>query len=51
MDLGFTPAQQAFRDEVRSWLAANIPAEPLPPMDTPGGFERHREWERVLHEA
>ncbi|MDG2161051.1 MAG: acyl-CoA dehydrogenase family protein [Acidimicrobiales bacterium] len=51
MDLLFTAAQQDFRDEIRQWLAANIPTDPLPSMDTPEGFERHREWERVLHEA
>ena len=51
MDLRFTDAQLAFRDEIRSWLAAHIPAEPLPPMDTPEGFEAHRVWEGVLHDA
>ena len=51
MDLRFSPSQEAFRDEVRGWLADNLPAEPLPPMDTPEGFERHRQWERELHEA
>ncbi len=51
MDLDFTTEQLAFRDEVRGWLADNVPAEPLPAMDTPEGFERHREWEGVLHDA
>ena len=51
MDLRFTAEQDAFRREARSWLAQNVPARPLPPMDTPDGFERHREWEGVLHEA
>ena len=27
MDFDFTDAQQAFRREVRSWLAANVPAD------------------------
>ena len=49
MDLDYTPEQQAFREEVRTWLAANVPAEPLPSMDTAEGFLAHREWERVLH--
>ncbi|HEX2312692.1 MAG TPA: acyl-CoA dehydrogenase family protein [Thermomonospora sp.] len=48
MDLAFTPRQRAFRAEVRAWLAAHVPAEPLPPMDTPEGFRRHRAWERTL---
>ncbi|MBL77864.1 MAG: acyl-CoA dehydrogenase [Acidimicrobiaceae bacterium] len=51
MDLRFTADQRDFRDEVRTWLAENIPAEPLPPMDTPEGFEAHRGWERILFDA
>lgn len=27
MDLNFTPQEQAFREEVRSWIAANLPAD------------------------
>ncbi|MBJ30171.1 MAG: acyl-CoA dehydrogenase [Acidimicrobiaceae bacterium] len=50
MDLDFTPRQLAFRDEARAWLADHLPDEPLPAMDTPEGFERHREWEGVLYE-
>ncbi|MDP6975658.1 MAG: acyl-CoA dehydrogenase family protein [Acidimicrobiales bacterium] len=51
MDLRFTADQRDFRDEVRTWLAENIPAEPLGPMDTPEGFEAHRGWERILFDA
>ena len=51
MDLDFTTGQQAFRAEVHGWFADHLPSEPLPPMDTPEGFERHREWEGVLHDA
>jgi alkylation response protein AidB-like acyl-CoA dehydrogenase len=51
MDLDLTAAQQAFRDEVRAWLADNVPREPLPPSHTEEGFEAHREWERRLHAA
>jgi alkylation response protein AidB-like acyl-CoA dehydrogenase len=40
-----------FRAEVRDWLAAHVPAEPLPSVDTAAGFERHREWERELFSA
>ncbi|HAQ22852.1 MAG TPA: acyl-CoA dehydrogenase [Acidimicrobiaceae bacterium] len=50
MDLDFTRHQLAFRDEARAWLADNIPTDPLPPMDTPEGFESHREWEGLLYE-
>ena len=51
MDLDLDAATEEFRDEVRDWLAANVPAEPLPPMDTDEGFEPHREWERTLAQA
>jgi alkylation response protein AidB-like acyl-CoA dehydrogenase len=51
LDLRFTADQRDFRDEVRTWLAENIPSEPLPPMDTPEGFEAHRGWERILFDA
>ena len=41
----------AFRAEVRDWLAAHVPATPLPSLDTAEGFERHRAWERELAAA
>ena len=44
-------AEPAFRAEVRDWLAAHVPAAPLPSVDTAEGFERHREWERELAAA
>jgi alkylation response protein AidB-like acyl-CoA dehydrogenase len=40
-----------FRAEVRDWLAAHVPDPPLPSLDTAGGFERHRAWERELAAA
>ena len=51
MDLTFTSEQEAFRKEARAWLEANVPAEPLPSLDTAQGFERHREWEHRLHKG
>jgi alkylation response protein AidB-like acyl-CoA dehydrogenase len=39
------------RAEAREWLAAHVPAGPLPSVDTAEGFERHREWERELAAA
>ncbi|WP_298446552.1 acyl-CoA dehydrogenase family protein [Gordonia sp. (in: high G+C Gram-positive bacteria)] len=48
MDLLFDDAAQAFRDEVRAWLAAHVPARPLPSMDTAAGFEAHRAWEAEM---
>ena len=51
MDLDLTDAERAFRDEARQWLAANVPAEPLPSMDTAAGFRAHQAWEARLAEA
>jgi alkylation response protein AidB-like acyl-CoA dehydrogenase len=48
MDLEFGAADEAFRAEVRGWLRANVPAEPLPSLETEEGFALHREWERRL---
>ncbi len=56
MDFDFTPEQQAFRREVREWLAASVP-----PELKGRGFaasradrehvDRLREWQRTLHKA
>lgn len=51
MDLTLSESELAFRDEARAWLAENVPAEPLPSMDTAEGFAAHQEWERRLAEA
>ncbi len=51
MDLTFTPKEESFRKQARSWLEANVPPEPLPSLDTAEGFERHREWEGRLNAA
>ncbi|MBH1997563.1 MAG: acyl-CoA dehydrogenase [Sphingomonadaceae bacterium] len=49
MDLTYTAEQQAFRAEVRAWLAAHVPSEPLEHYDaTREGFEAHRQWEKTL---
>ncbi len=48
MKLEYTEQQRSFRAEVRAWLAANLPAEPLQSFDTAAGFEQHRAWERTL---
>jgi alkylation response protein AidB-like acyl-CoA dehydrogenase len=50
--LEFTAEQRAFRREVREWMAANVPAGPLPSFDlTIEGFNAHREWERTLNQG
>ena len=51
MDLSYTPAQRAFRAEVRSWLAAHVPRERFASYDTREGFEQHRRWEATLAEG
>ena len=51
MDLEFGAADEAFRAEVREWLRAHVPAEPLPSLETEEGFAAHREWERTLGAA
>jgi len=51
MDLRYSDSQQAFRAEVRAWLAEHVPPNPLPSFDTEEGFEAHRDWERTLAEG
>ena len=48
MDLDLDRETLAFREEVREFLSAHVPTPALPAMDTAGGFEAHREWERTL---
>jgi len=49
--LDYTAKQKAFRSEVRAWMAAHVPNQPLPSFDTAEGFEAHRAWERTLSEG
>jgi alkylation response protein AidB-like acyl-CoA dehydrogenase len=56
MDLRFTPEQERFRAEARSWLEAHVPSAvhgtgPLASLDTAEGFEAHRAWERTMFDA
>ncbi|HYG94343.1 MAG TPA: acyl-CoA dehydrogenase family protein [Nocardioides sp.] len=48
MDLTLSASELAFRDEARAWLEANVPAQPLPSMDTGAGWAAHQEWEARL---
>ena len=48
MNLAYTPAQEAFRAEVRAWLAAHVPAERLITLERGEGFAQHVAWERTL---
>ena len=51
MDYTFTETETAFRAEVRAWLTANVPKEPLASGDTKEGFSQHLAWERRLFDA
>src|SRR5438067_6884652 len=51
MDLTFTPAEEQFRAECRSWLDAHVPRPALPSGDTREGFAAHLGWERTLFDA
>jgi alkylation response protein AidB-like acyl-CoA dehydrogenase len=58
MDFQYTPEQEAYRKEVRSWLEANLPPDLCiddarderiaPDRET---FERRRKWQRTMQEA
>ena len=51
MQLAYTPRQQAFREEVRAWLAANVPDAPLLTLEGEEGYHQHVAWERKLAEG
>jgi alkylation response protein AidB-like acyl-CoA dehydrogenase len=52
LDLAFTLTadQERFRDELRSWLEANVPRE-REPDDEDGRFAFRRHWQATLHAA
>ena len=49
MDLTLTSDEQAFRDEVRTWLEANHPG-PEPDGDDAAKFQFQRDWQLRMHE-
>lgn len=51
MDLTFTDAEKAFRNEVRAWMQANVPPRPHPSGDSAEGWDFHVAWEKTLFEA
>ncbi len=51
MDLAYDDATVAFRDEVRTFLAANRHEFPTESYDNAEGFAQHRRWDRVLFDA
>jgi hypothetical protein len=53
MDFDFTPAEEAFRHELRTWLAASPPdgdnPETFEHLDYATRFAIQRNWQRQLH--
>ena len=49
MDLTLSPAEAAFRDELRAWLTDNNPGRE--PAGDEAAFEFRRAWQRKLHDA
>jgi len=48
MDFSLTPEDEAFRDELRSWLASHLPAFARDRTSSDSAFERSRAWQREL---
>jgi alkylation response protein AidB-like acyl-CoA dehydrogenase len=54
MDFNFTPAEEAYRQEVRAWLEASVPVwwrNPEVGEDDEDQFERLRTWHQKLYDA
>ena len=50
MDVRFDDATEAFRQEVRTWLEANIPKEPRP-RDPDDAFHYMRSWQKKMFDG
>jgi alkylation response protein AidB-like acyl-CoA dehydrogenase len=50
VDFSYTPEEEAFRDELRAWIAAQLPFPPLPHNDDER-VEFLSEWQRRLVDA
>ncbi|MCC7394037.1 MAG: acyl-CoA dehydrogenase family protein [Sphingomonadaceae bacterium] len=48
MQFQFTPEQEAFRAEVRAWMARHVPKKPLVTLECREGFDQHVVWEKAL---
>ena len=56
MDFHFTPAQDAFRQELRTWLAANVPPDQGPlrhlqPQASAADLAFLKDWQRTVFEG
>lgn len=54
MDFNFTPEEEAFRQELRSWLQSHLPAGYDPKhfddIDADARFEYQRSWQKTAHQ-
>lgn len=50
MDLYFDAEAEAFQQELRTWLEANIPRDPMPD-DPDAAFHYRRVWQKQMYEA
>jgi alkylation response protein AidB-like acyl-CoA dehydrogenase len=51
VDLTFSAAERAFRDEVRTWLHEHVPREPRPHGDGPEMREYDTSWQRAQYDG
>ncbi len=52
MDLGLTPSEQKFRDELRAWLKANLPGKMVKTVETTAAYHQYlKAWQRRLYEG
>jgi alkylation response protein AidB-like acyl-CoA dehydrogenase len=49
VNLNFSPAEQAFRDEVATWLRAHVPAD-VPPPEAAERLAFEKAWQRTLYD-
>jgi alkylation response protein AidB-like acyl-CoA dehydrogenase len=49
VDLAFSPAEEAFRTELRAWLRAHVPREPPAHATLADEVAALRAWQRTLH--
>jgi alkylation response protein AidB-like acyl-CoA dehydrogenase len=50
MDIRFSPQDEQYRMQLRTWLEANLPQEPSP-SDQQEAFEYRRAWQRKLYDG
>lgn len=50
MDMHFDAEAEAFRKELRTWLDANVPSDPMPD-DPDEAFQYRRTWQKKMYDA